>query len=63
MQVSPIDVQKHLRGVSYPAAKEELVAAARENGAPDDIVDALQSVSDDRFDSPADVMEALGKSG
>jgi hypothetical protein len=36
------------------------VATARANGAPDDIVGALESAGRDSFDGPDDVMEALG---
>lgn len=60
MDVNPIDVQKHLRGVSYPASREELVGAAQENGAPEDVLEALRDVGDEPFDGPDDVMEALG---
>ena len=60
MDVNPIEVQKHLKGVDYPAEKEELVSAARSNGASEDIVEALQNAARDSFDGPDDVMEALG---
>ena len=62
MDVSPIDVQKHLKGVSYPASRDDLVSAAESNGAPDEIVAQLREAGSDRFDSPADVMKALGGS-
>ena len=60
MDVDPIEVQRHLKGMDYPASRDELVATARANGAPDDIVGALQSAGRDSFDGPDDVMEALG---
>ena len=62
MDVSPIDVQKHLKGVSYPASRDDLVSAAESNGAPDEIVSQLRKAGRDSFDSPADVMQALGGS-
>ncbi len=60
MDVNPIEVQRHLRGVDYPASREELVAAAESSGAPGEIVDALRNLSRESFDGPDDVMEALG---
>ncbi|QFU89902.1 DUF2795 domain-containing protein [Amycolatopsis sp. YIM 10] len=34
-KANPIEVQKHLSGVDYPAGRDDLVAAARSNGADD----------------------------
>jgi len=60
MDVNPIEVQKHLRGADYPATREDLVSLAQDNGAPNDVVQALEDAGRDRFDGPDDVMEALG---
>jgi Protein of unknown function (DUF2795) len=60
MDVSPIEVQKHLQGVDYPADKEQLVDAARRNGAEDDVVKAISSLPSRQFDGPDTVMEQLG---
>ena len=34
MDVNPIELQKHLKGADYPASRDDLVALARDNGAP-----------------------------
>jgi hypothetical protein len=60
MKVNPIEVQKHLKGMDYPASRDELVQAAEGNGAPDDIVEALRGMPEQEYDGPDDVMEALG---
>ena len=60
--MNPIEVQKHLSGVSYPASRDDLVAAAESNGAPDEIVQGLRSLDQDEFSGPDDVMAALGGS-
>lgn len=62
MDLNPIDVQKNLKGVSYPASKAELVEAARANGGGDDLIEQLEGLSEDRFEGPNEVMKALGKS-
>jgi hypothetical protein len=62
MTVNPIQLQKYLKGVDYPARKEDLLAAAREQGADDDVLNTLEGLSRDEFNSPNDVSEALGKS-
>lgn len=56
---TPIELQKYLGGVDYPASKDELVQTARDNGAPDDVVSALESSGEDSFDGPTAVSSAL----
>ena len=60
MDVNPIEVQKHLSGVDYPASKDEVIATAESNGAPQEIIEALQATSAEQFEGPDDVMAALG---
>jgi Protein of unknown function (DUF2795) len=60
MTMNPIEVQKNLKGVRYPAGKDDLVTAAEANGADEELLGRLRSLEKDQFDSPADVMGALG---
>jgi hypothetical protein len=59
MDINPIELQKHLKGVDYPASKDDLVRAAESNGAPQEIVDALRSTDKDRYDGPTAVEQAV----
>jgi len=59
MTVSPVEVQKHLKGVDYPAKGEELAATAQQQDAPEEVVEALRDHSDESFDGPNAVMEAV----
>lgn len=59
MDVNPIELQKHLSGVDYPATKQDLIAAAESNGAPQEIIEALQSADKEQFDGPSAVQQAL----
>jgi hypothetical protein len=58
---TPIEVQKYLKGADYPARKEDLLATARGNAAPQEVMEALQKLPADRFDGPYDVMRAYGQ--
>ncbi|SPL98565.1 unnamed protein product [[Actinomadura] parvosata subsp. kistnae] len=58
---NPIDLQKHLSGVDYPASKDDLVQAARDHNASDDIVQALENMPDRQYDGPNAVSEAVTK--
>ena len=59
MDVNPIELQKHLKGVEYPASRDELVSTAESNGAPAEIVDALRNASQGSFDGPSAVQQAV----
>jgi hypothetical protein len=58
---SPIDIQKALGGVSYPARKEDLVSNAEGSGADDTVLEALRGIPDKEYESPADVSKAVSK--
>jgi hypothetical protein len=62
MAVNPIQLQKFLGGIDYPADKRALVERARANGADDKVLKTLEDLRADRFNSPNDVSEALGRS-
>jgi 2-keto-3-deoxy-galactonokinase len=62
MQVNPIEVQKHLKGMSYPATKQDVVSTAEQNGADDEVVSQLRGLDQEEFSGPDDVMRALGSS-
>jgi Protein of unknown function (DUF2795) len=61
MSVNPIQLQKFLGGIDYPADKETLVKRARENGADEGVLETLRSLPRDSFNSPNDVSQALGE--
>ena len=59
-KVSPIQLQKHLKGTSYPAKKKELLQSARRNGADDSWMKILEKLPDREFATPAEVSKAVG---
>jgi hypothetical protein len=61
MTVNPIQLQKYLGGLDYPTDKQSLIDKAREKGADDNVIQTLQRLPMDRFNSPNDVSEAFGK--
>jgi hypothetical protein len=58
---NPIEVQKFLGGIDYPAGKDDLVRKAEESGAGDDVLSALRGIPDREYDSPTAVSEAVSK--
>ncbi|MER7729155.1 DUF2795 domain-containing protein [Streptomyces sp. NPDC096323] len=57
--ISPIDVQKALKGAEYPASRDDLVSLAQNNGADDTLVQKLGDAPADRFDGPNEVQKAV----
>lgn len=56
---NPIDLQKHLSGVDYPASRDDLVRTAEEQGADNELLDALRGIPDKEYDSPTAVSKAV----
>jgi hypothetical protein len=61
MTVNPIQIQKFLKGVDYPASKEALLHNAERNGADEVVRTTLEQLPDQEYETPADVSQALGK--
>jgi hypothetical protein len=59
--VNPVQIQKFLKGVDYPASKDDLIRQAEKEGADQNVRDALARLPDERFQTPADVSQAIGK--
>ena len=57
----PSNVQTYLKGVSYPATKEDLVNAAKENGAPKEVLEIVRGFEGEEFGGPQEVMKAYGQ--
>ncbi len=59
--VNPIQVQKYLGGINYPASKKELLDTAKKKGADQNVMDTLNKLPDRSYDAPTDVTKAIGK--
>jgi hypothetical protein len=59
--VSPIDIQKALGGMDYPASKEEIIKHAQDNGGSDEVVEALKGIEDREYEGPSGVSESVFK--
>lgn len=56
---NPIQIQKFLGGIDYPASREALISKAKESGADSNVLDALQNIPDKEYDSPTAVSSAV----
>jgi hypothetical protein len=55
--VSPIDIQKALKGMDYPATKEQILEHAK--GGDKDVLDALNKIDDREYEGPSGVSAAV----
>lgn len=59
--INPIQLQKYLKGMDYPARKADLIKRAEQNGADDQVRSTLEQLPDQQFNSAADVSKAIGQ--
>jgi len=57
--VSPIDIQKALGGMDYPATKEDIVRHAEQHGGSKEVVEALKKIDDREYEGPSGVSSAV----
>jgi hypothetical protein len=58
--VSTGEVQEYLHGMDYPAGKSDLISKAKSNNAPQEVIDLLGKLPDQKFSTPIDVNKAIG---
>ncbi len=59
--MSAADLQVYLKGMEYPAGKQDLIDQARKNDAPDTAVRILEQLADTTYHSPAEVSQEFGR--
>ena len=59
--LNPIELQKHLKGVEYPASRSDIVKQAETNGADEETLAMLRKLKDSMYDSPAQVNHAASE--
>ncbi len=58
---NPVEVEKSLKGVNYPAKKNDLIKHAQQQGASQDVLETLKDLREENFNSPVDVSKAVGE--
>ncbi|HUS57904.1 MAG TPA: DUF2795 domain-containing protein [Planctomycetota bacterium] len=61
VRVSPAQVEKFLKGIDFPAGKQDIINHAKQNKATDDVMQLLQQMPDKDYASAADVAKEIGK--
>ena len=61
VKASPAAIQKALKGMTYPAGKQELIDHAQGNNAPEDVLSVLHRLPEEEWRTPADLMKSVGR--
>ena len=56
---SPANVTKHLKGIDFPAEKQDLLKHAKQLKAEQVVIDEIQKMEDREYESMADVMKSF----
>ncbi|HLO60435.1 MAG TPA: DUF2795 domain-containing protein [Bacteroidales bacterium] len=56
-----IEIQKFLKGMKYPAGKNDLIKQAKQNKADKEVISRLEELKVEKFKTPADVSKAIGE--
>ncbi|MBW4688359.1 MAG: DUF2795 domain-containing protein [Komarekiella atlantica HA4396-MV6] len=61
-KANPVAIQKHLKGVDYPANKQTLMKHAKKQGADQAILSLLEQLPEEKeYESPTDLNKAIGE--
>lgn len=59
--LTPFRIQKFLGGLRYPARKDQVLERARERGADDQVIAALERLPDGAWGSPISLSRQVGR--
>ena len=59
----PANIAKHLSGIQFPASKKEIINHAKGASGPDtdEVLEVLNQIEDREYDSPAGIMQEVGR--
>ncbi len=59
MDFNPEDARRYIEDLDYPASKEDLISGAESNGAPEELIERLGTLSTPDFSGPDEVITEL----
>ncbi|MBC7908670.1 MAG: DUF2795 domain-containing protein [Rhodospirillaceae bacterium] len=61
-QGSVANVTHALKGIDFPASKQDIIKHAQNNNADQVVLDELKNIPDEQYNNMADVMKGFGQS-
>lgn len=61
--IGPANIMKHIKGIHFPASKQDIVNTAKNGPGPDTdrVLEVLSKIPEDQYPSPAQILKAIGK--
>jgi hypothetical protein len=61
--IGPANIMKHIKGIHFPASKDDILEIAKKGPGPDTdkVLSVLEKISDQEYNSPAEILKAIGK--
>ena len=63
MSFSPVQIEKYLGGLEFPAIKREIVEKVKSNTDDQSVISMVENLPDQKYNSPNDIWLELGKRG
>jgi len=60
-KTNPVAIERYIKGIGFPANKEDLIQQAQENGAPEDVMDVLNRFDEHEYNSPIDISKEVAR--
>jgi hypothetical protein len=60
-KITPITVEKYLKGIDFPANREELAEQAKQNNAPSEIVGMLNKLEEKQYNNVTDIAKEVSR--
>ena len=60
VRASLAEIEKFLKGIDFPASKQDLIQYAEDNNAPEHVIEVLNNMPDQQYGSAADVAKGIG---
>lgn len=58
---NPVEVEKSLKGIDFPAKKQDLIKHAQQHGADQNVIETIKDLPREEFHTAADVTKAIGE--
>lgn len=60
-RANPVEVEKSLKGIDFPAKRQDLLNHAKQRGADQEVLETIENLPEEDYNTAADVTKAIGE--